>query len=70
MAHLIRMAETLPALYEFAMWKAQKLALEEPVEFNSLPVLLSNALTSRKHGPPRSLRPSGQAPKSSNDRSN
>jgi hypothetical protein len=52
--HLVRCAETSLGMYEFAVWKAQKLALEEPVLFNSLPVLLSNALRSRKHGPPRS----------------
>lgn len=53
LAHLVKCAETSLGMYEFAVWKAQKLALEEPVEFNSLPVLLSNELRSRKFGPPR-----------------
>jgi hypothetical protein len=70
LAHLIRLAETSPAWHQYSTWKAASLALTEPVDFNSLPVLLSNTLTVRKHGPPRSLRPSGPVPKSSNDRSN
>jgi len=62
LAHLVRCAETSLGMYEFAVWKAQKLALEEPVEFNGLPVLLSNALASKRFGPPRpSTKPRSEA---------
>lgn len=54
LAHLIRCAETGTGMYEFARDKAQRLAAQEPAEFNELPLLLSNELRSRKHGPPRS----------------
>jgi hypothetical protein len=53
LAHLIRLAETSPAWHQYSTWKAASLALTEPVEFNSLPLLLSNELRSRKFGPPR-----------------
>lgn len=59
LAHLIRCAETSVGMYEFAVWKAQSLAAQEPAAWNELPLLLSNELRNRKHGPPRSLKPSG-----------
>lgn len=54
LAHLVRYAETGPGWYAYAMGKAQSLAVQEPAVWNELPLLLSNELRSRKHGPPRS----------------
>lgn len=53
LSHLIKVAETCPAWYEYAMWKAQAMAVKTPAEMNELPLLLSNALTLRLHGPVR-----------------
>lgn len=51
--HLIWLAESGPAWYEFAMHKAQTMAMTDPIEMNQLPVLLKSAILSRRHGPPR-----------------
>jgi hypothetical protein len=53
LAHLIRLAETNTAFAEYASWKAQAMALKDPLTWNELPVLLSNSVNSRKSGPPR-----------------
>lgn len=53
LAHLIRLAASGTAWYEFAWDKANSLALAEPSEMNELPLLLKNALISKRHGPPR-----------------
>jgi len=45
--HLIRLSETHPNWAAYAMWKAQALAHKYPLEHNSLPLLLSNALRER-----------------------
>lgn len=51
--HLIRLAESGTAWYEFAWEKAQAMALADPIEMNELPLLLKNVLISKRHGPPR-----------------
>lgn len=51
--HLIRLAETNTAWAEYSQWKAQAMALKDPLTWSELPVLLSNAVTSKKSGPPR-----------------
>jgi hypothetical protein len=51
--HLVRLAQTNLAFAEYARWKAQAMALKNPMEFNELPVLLSNAVRLRLHGPKR-----------------
>lgn len=38
---------------KYAMWKAQAIAVKTPEEMNELPLLLSNALNSKKCGPER-----------------
>lgn len=60
LVHLVRLSETGPAWFEYARDKAQSLAVQEPAVWSELPLLLSNELRARKHGPPRSLKPSGQ----------
>lgn len=55
LAHLVKCAETSLGMYEFAVWKAQSLAAQEPAVWNELPLLLSNELRSRLFGPPRSF---------------
>lgn len=58
LVHLIRLAETNTAWSEYARWKSQAMALKNPLDFNELPVLLSNALALKRHGPvPRSIQP-------------
>jgi len=61
--HLAQLSQSGPAWWEFAMDKAQRLANQEPVEFNSLPVLLKNKVLESRHGPPRGLRPSIPEPR-------
>lgn len=51
--HLIRLSESGPAWYEFAMNKAQTMETTDPIEMNQLPVLLKSEILSRRHGPPR-----------------
>lgn len=53
LAHLIRLAETNLAWQEYSIWKSKAMALKTPAEMNELPLLLSNALDSRKFGPKR-----------------
>lgn len=53
LAHLLHLSEAGMGMYEFARDKAQRLASQEPAEFNELPLLLNNELRSRKFGPPR-----------------
>jgi len=51
--HLLRMTTWGTAWQEFAKWKANHLATQDPVTWNELPLLLSNEVRLRKHGPPR-----------------
>lgn len=53
LANLVKLAESGPARYVYAMDKAQGLAAKDALTWNELPLLLSNALRSRRHGPPR-----------------
>lgn len=50
--HLIRLSQTHPNWYAYAMDKAQRLANQDQ-DYRELPLLLSNALRLKKHGPPR-----------------
>lgn len=68
LTHLLSLSKSGTAWEEFAKWKANHLANQEPVEFNSLPLLLSNEVQKAKHGPPRSLRPSTQQQRSTGER--
>lgn len=56
--HLLKWAKDQTGFQEYARWKANHLAVQEPATWNELPLLLSNAVQTSKHGPPRSLRPS------------
>ena len=51
--HLTKWAMDCLACQEYAEWKARVLAQKYPQEMASLPMLLSNAVNLRKHGPPR-----------------
>lgn len=51
--HLLKWAKDLTGFQEYARWKANHLAVQEPVTWNELPLLLSNEVRSNKHGPPR-----------------
>jgi hypothetical protein len=44
MAHLMRLASTHPNWIDYCQWNARKLALKYPLEYASLPLLLSSAL--------------------------
>ena len=50
--HLVRVAKTSPAFLEFAQDKARRLASQHPWLYGDLPMLLSNALSSKPSGPP------------------
>lgn len=53
--HLLKWAQDCTACQEYAKWKANHLATKDPATWNELPLLLSNAVTFEKHGPPRSF---------------
>lgn len=50
---LLDLCKSGTAWMEYAKWKANHLATKEPATWNELPLLLSNAVTFEKHGPPR-----------------
>lgn len=51
--HLKKWAADQTGFQEYAIWKANYLATKDPVTWNELPLLLSNEVRLRKHGPPR-----------------
>jgi hypothetical protein len=53
LAWLLDLCKSGTAWQEFAKWKANHLAVQEPVTWNELPLLLSNEVRLRKHGPAR-----------------
>lgn len=53
LAHLTKWAMDQTGFQEYAEWKARVLAQKYPQEMASLPMLLSNAVALKKHGPPR-----------------
>lgn len=55
LAWLLDLCRSGTAWQEFAKWKANHLAVQEPATWNELPLLLSNEIQSSKHGPPRSF---------------
>ena len=62
LAHLLSLCKSGTAWQEFAKWKANHLATQEPATWNELPLLLSNEVRLRKHGP---ARPSTNQPRRS-----
>ena len=51
--HLLKWAADQTGFQEYAEWKARVLAQKYPQEMGDLPMLLSNAVNLKKHGPER-----------------
>jgi hypothetical protein len=60
LTHLLSLCKSGTAWQIFAREKADSLALQDRETWESLPMLLSTAVQTSKHGPPRSLRRSTQ----------